>query len=151
MPDGVEPGGHGEAGGGQSGGDVALHHEVVVHDLLAGGPPLGVPLQQPLDEQLGAGGHAGGHPVLVALDAHVGVLERLCLEGRLAHQQREQDAPDGPHVNLTGVTNTLMHGTNTSEHLYQILHVQIYQILHVQIYQILYIKLYQILYIKFYY
>ena len=47
--------------------------------------------------------------VLVPLDPRVGVLERLRLEGRLAHEQRVEDAADGPDVHLEAVPLLAQH------------------------------------------
>ncbi len=106
---GVEPGRHGEAGDGQSRRQVAHGHEVVAEDVGYGGPLGGVVLEQLGDQVLCERPHPGGHVVLVPLDARVGVLERLRLEGRLAHQQRVQDTPQRPDVHLVAVALLAQH------------------------------------------
>ena len=87
----------------------------------------GLVLEQSLNEVPGQGTDPGGDVVLVLLDPdqrevvrlnikkratvtkllfhrpRVRVLECLCLEGRLAHQEGVEDAPNAPHIHLVTV------------------------------------------------
>ena len=47
--------------------------------------------------------------IVVALNASVRVLERFCLERRLAEQQRIENASNGPNVHFERVTTLLQH------------------------------------------
>lgn len=97
---GIESRRHGQAGHGQPRRKVAHGHEVVLQHVGDGGPLGRVMLQEPGDQVLGQGAHAGRDVVLVALDARIGVLQRLRLEGGLPHQQRVQDATQRPNIDL---------------------------------------------------
>jgi len=77
--------------------------------FVDGGAEAGLGLEQLGDEVARRAAHLGGDVVLVGLDALVGLLERLRLEGRLADEQREQDAAQGPGVHLVAVALLVQH------------------------------------------
>ena len=62
------PGRHGEAGHGQTVGEISHGHEVVTQDVRHAGSLVGVVLQQLLDEVLGQGTNSAGDMIFVFLN-----------------------------------------------------------------------------------